>query len=473
VCPARNFPAGFFCWKETQVRAAAPEGARRRRRKTGDPAGSCMAASCARSSARRRRRSSSPRATSTTAPSRPRRASRARTRLHLFALRQPDRRHVRGAHAPLLRRRRSRARDRHRHGRGDARADGPGQGRRPRRRGEGAVRLLPLRRRGRCCRASASPRRWSTAPTSTHGARRCARTPSLLPRKPDQPDAGSDRHRRRSPRSRTRPARTLVVDNVFATPLCSRARSNSAPTASSIPPPSTSTARAAASAASSWDEEFIETTSTPSCARPARRCRPFNAWVLLKGLETLPCASPADRQTPPSVADASPSHPKVTRLIYPGRADHPQAELASADEGRLDAGRLRGQGRQEGAFAFQRAQARAHLQQSRRRQEPDHPSLDHHPPAADPRQRAELGITDGGLRGNGRRGQNHGQRCERGQGAQSAGTSKGARAGASEPWLSIPAPAAVARNSSIARHRTRLYAGRAVPAHARPHGGRD
>ena len=47
-----------------------------------------------------------------------------------------------------LRRRRGRARHRDRHGGGHRRADGPAQGRRPRGRREGAVRLLPLRRRG-------------------------------------------------------------------------------------------------------------------------------------------------------------------------------------------------------------------------------------------------------------------------------------------------------------------------------------
>jgi O-succinylhomoserine sulfhydrylase len=54
---------------------------------------------------------------------------------------------------------------------------------------------------------------------------------------------------------------------------------------------------------------------------------PFNAWVLLKGLETLTIRVRAQTETAASVADALATHPKISKLIYPGRADHPQAEL--------------------------------------------------------------------------------------------------------------------------------------------------
>jgi O-succinylhomoserine sulfhydrylase len=53
---------------------------------------------------------------------------------------------------------------------------------------------------------------------------------------------------------------------------------------------------------------------------------PFNAWVLLKGLETLGIRVKAQTESAAKIADALANHPKVTRLIYPGRADHPQAE---------------------------------------------------------------------------------------------------------------------------------------------------
>jgi O-succinylhomoserine sulfhydrylase len=47
--------------------------------------------------------------------------------------------------------------------------------------------------------------------------------------------------------------------------------------------------------------------------------------VLLKGLETLALRVRAQTETAARVADALAQHPKISRLIYPGRADHPQA----------------------------------------------------------------------------------------------------------------------------------------------------
>jgi len=52
---------------------------------------------------------------------------------------------------------------------------------------------------------------------------------------------------------------------------------------------------------------------------------PFNAWVLLKGLETLAVRVRAQTETAAKVADALAQHPKISRLVYPGREDHPQA----------------------------------------------------------------------------------------------------------------------------------------------------
>ena len=54
---------------------------------------------------------------------------------------------------------------------------------------------------------------------------------------------------------------------------------------------------------------------------------PFNAWVLLKGLETLGVRVRAQTDNAAKIAEALASHPKISRLIHPGRADHPQAEL--------------------------------------------------------------------------------------------------------------------------------------------------
>lgn len=52
---------------------------------------------------------------------------------------------------------------------------------------------------------------------------------------------------------------------------------------------------------------------------------PFNAWTLVKGLETLAIRVERQTQTAAVLADFLAQHPKVPRLIYPGREDHPQA----------------------------------------------------------------------------------------------------------------------------------------------------
>ena len=55
---------------------------------------------------------------------------------------------------------------------------------------------------------------------------------------------------------------------------------------------------------------------------------PFNAWVLVKGLETLGLRVERHCANALRVADALAAHPAVGRVLYPGRKDHPQHALA-------------------------------------------------------------------------------------------------------------------------------------------------
>jgi O-succinylhomoserine sulfhydrylase len=55
---------------------------------------------------------------------------------------------------------------------------------------------------------------------------------------------------------------------------------------------------------------------------------PFNAWVLLKGLETLPLRVKEMTASAAKIADFLAGHPKVTKVLYPHHKDHPQFELA-------------------------------------------------------------------------------------------------------------------------------------------------
>ena len=114
---------------------------------------------------------------------------------------------------------------------------------------------------------------------------------------------------------------------------------------------------------------------------------PFNAWVLLKSLETLPMrvaaqarSAGADRRLPRRASRGG------ARLLSRPRRPSAGRAGAAADVGRRHAARLRRRGRQAGRVPDgQRALDHRHLQQSGRRQEPAHPSGDDDPPAPEAR----------------------------------------------------------------------------------------
>jgi O-succinylhomoserine sulfhydrylase len=54
---------------------------------------------------------------------------------------------------------------------------------------------------------------------------------------------------------------------------------------------------------------------------------PFNAWVLLKGLETMALRIKQQTESAAKIADFLAGHKAVSKVIYPGRKDHPQADI--------------------------------------------------------------------------------------------------------------------------------------------------
>ncbi len=60
---------------------------------------------------------------------------------------------------------------------------------------------------------------------------------------------------------------------------------------------------------------------------------PFNAWVMLKGLETLPLRVQQMTTSAGKIADALAGHAKIEKLLYPGHKSHPQYELAQRQMG--------------------------------------------------------------------------------------------------------------------------------------------
>jgi O-succinylhomoserine sulfhydrylase len=62
---------------------------------------------------------------------------------------------------------------------------------------------------------------------------------------------------------------------------------------------------------------------------------PFNAWVVLKGLETLDLRMKAQSAQTLQLAQWLESHPGVARVYYPGLVSHPQHALAQQQMGGL------------------------------------------------------------------------------------------------------------------------------------------
>ena len=73
---------------------------------------------------------------------------------------------------------------------------------------------------------------------------------------------------------------------------------------------------------------FVKDQLVPYCRHTGPALSPFNAWVLLKGLETLDLRLARHRENTEKVASFLAVHPKVERVLYPGLQCHPQHALA-------------------------------------------------------------------------------------------------------------------------------------------------
>ncbi len=147
-------------------------------------------------------------------------------------------------------------------------------------------------------------------------------------------------------------------------------------------------------------QEFIEETLHDFFKHTGPSMSPFNAWVMLKGLETLPLRVAHSSASAARVADFLAERPEVSRVMYPGRADHPQHELAKrqmASGGPLVAFELKGG--KAAAFRFMNGLEIFKITNNLG----DSKSLVTHPATTThqrlgPEGRAEIGITDGMLR---------------------------------------------------------------------------
>ncbi len=120
----------------------------------------------------------------------------------------------------------------------------------------------------------------------------------------------------------------VVVDNVFATPLLQQPLSLGADVVVySCTKHIDGQGRVLGGAVLSR-KDWIEGTLQPFIRNTGPALSPFNAWLLLKGIETLGLRVDASCARAAAIADYLASRPEVSRVLYPSRADHPQHDLA-------------------------------------------------------------------------------------------------------------------------------------------------
>jgi O-succinylhomoserine sulfhydrylase len=193
---------------------------------------------------------------------------------------------------------------------------------------------------------------------------------------------------------------TLVVDNVFSTPLWQRPLELGADCVVYSATKHIDGQGRCLGGVILASEEFIQANVHTLLRQTGPSISPFNAWVLLKGLETLSVRVQRQTDTAATLAVALAEHPKIARLMYPGRSDHPQAAVVAKQ---MRAGStLVGfeiKGGKAAAFRFQDALRLVRISNNLG----DAKSLITHPATTThqrltPAQRAELGIGDGFVR---------------------------------------------------------------------------
>jgi len=120
----------------------------------------------------------------------------------------------------------------------------------------------------------------------------------------------------------------LVVDNVFATPLLQKPLALGADVVVYSATKHIDGQGRALGGAILASEKFVKDDLGLFYRHTGPSLSPFNAGVLLKGLETLELRVERQCRTAEALARFLESHPKVTRVIYPGLPSHPQYELA-------------------------------------------------------------------------------------------------------------------------------------------------
>jgi len=121
----------------------------------------------------------------------------------------------------------------------------------------------------------------------------------------------------------------LIVDNVFATPLLQKPLELGADIVVYSATKHIDGQGRCLGGAILGRRQYIEDTLSPYLRHTGPTLSPFNAWVLLKGLETLELRVARHGTNAQRVADFLADHPAVARTNYPGLKSHAQFALAA------------------------------------------------------------------------------------------------------------------------------------------------
>ncbi len=123
---------------------------------------------------------------------------------------------------------------------------------------------------------------------------------------------------------------TVIVDNVFTTPIYSRALELGADIVVYSATKHIDGQGRCLGGVVLGTREFIRGTLEPYLKHTGGAISPFNAWILLKGMETLDLRVRAMSDSALKIAQALEGHARVEKVIYPHLPSHPQHDLATS-----------------------------------------------------------------------------------------------------------------------------------------------
>ncbi len=122
---------------------------------------------------------------------------------------------------------------------------------------------------------------------------------------------------------------TVIVDNVFATPVFSQALALGADVVVYSATKHIDGQGRALGGVILGTRDFIRKTVEPYLKHTGAAMSPFTAWIMLKGMETLDLRVRAQAASAQAMAEALEGHPKLARVLFPGLASHPQHRIAA------------------------------------------------------------------------------------------------------------------------------------------------